>query len=141
MAIEDLPALNASLNGASAVLLVMGYRFVRRRDVRSHRNCMLGAFVLSILFLVSYVVYHYHAGSTRFPGVGWVRVVYLGMLASHVVLAAVVPFLAVVTVARGLRGDVAPHRRLARWTLPVWLYVSVTGVAIYWTLYHLYGSS
>jgi uncharacterized membrane protein YozB (DUF420 family) len=141
MTVLDLPAVNATLNAASAALLVAGYLFIRRREVVRHRRCMLGAFVVSTLFLTSYLVYHYHVGSTRFPGVGWIRPLYLALLASHTVLAAAVPLLAVVTLRRGLRGDVAAHRRLARWTLPAWLYVSVTGVVIYWMLYHLYGAT
>lgn len=141
MSIGDLPAVNAALNAACATLLVAGYRFIRRRDVDRHRRCMLAAFVLSVLFLTSYLVYHYQVGSTRFPGVGWIRSLYLGLLVSHVVLAATVPLLAVVTLWRGLRGDVVAHRRIARWTLPTWLYVSVTGVLVYWMLYHLYGAN
>jgi uncharacterized membrane protein YozB (DUF420 family) len=136
--IRDLPAVNATLNALSAALLVIGYGFIRRGDVRRHRACMVSAFCLSVLFLVSYVIYHYHAGSMPFPGIGWIRPVYFLLLISHVVLAAVVPPLAIVTLARGARGDVTRHRRIARWTLPIWLYVSVTGVVIYWMLYHQY---
>jgi uncharacterized membrane protein YozB (DUF420 family) len=138
MTVGDLPTVNAALNGLSGMLLLVGYGFIRRGDVQRHRLCMSAAFAVSVAFLVSYVVYHYHAGSTRFPGVGWIRSFYLGLLVSHVILAAVVPPLAVVTLYRGQRGDVPRHRRIAKITLPLWLYVSVTGVIIYWMLYHLY---
>jgi uncharacterized membrane protein YozB (DUF420 family) len=141
MTVLDLPGINATLNGVSALLLVTGYRFIRRGDVERHRLCMVTAFVVSVLFLVSYVVYHYHVGSTRFPGTGWIRAAYLTLLFSHVVLAALVPPLAIVTLYRGARGDVPRHRRIARITLPVWLYVSVTGVVIYVVLYRLYAAA
>ncbi len=132
--------MNAALNAASAVLLMLGYRFIRRRQVHAHRACMLGAFGVSIVFLVSYLVYHYHVGSVRFPGTGWVRGVYFAILISHTILAALVPPLAVVTLYRALRGQFDRHRRLARWTLPIWSYVSVTGVVVYVMLYHVYGA-
>jgi uncharacterized membrane protein YozB (DUF420 family) len=140
MTILDLPGVNATLNGVSALLLVAGYRFIRRGEVERHRLCMVTAFAVSVLFLVSYVVYHYNVGSTRFPGTGWVQSVYLTLLGSHVLLAALVPPLAIVTLYRGARGDVPRHRRIARITLPVWIYVSVTGVVIYVLLYWLYGA-
>jgi uncharacterized membrane protein YozB (DUF420 family) len=141
MTVLDLPGVNATLNGVSALLLVTGYRFIRRGDVERHRLCMVTAFVVSVLFLVSYVVYHYHVGSTRFPGTGWIRAAYLTLLVSHVILAALVPPLAIVTLYRGARGDVPRHRRIARVTLPVWLYVSVTGVVIYVVLYRFYAAT
>jgi len=137
MSVHDLPTVNAVLNCTSAVLLGLGYRFVRRGQVGAHRACMLGAFTVSVLFLVSYLTYHAQVGSVRFAGTGALRVLYLTILVSHSVLAAVVPPLAVLTVYRALRGEVDRHRRLARWTLPIWLYVSVTGVVVYLMLYHL----
>jgi putative membrane protein len=130
-----LPGVNATLNGLSAVLLALGFALVRAGKVRAHRACMLGAFGVSALFLVSYVVYHSSFGSRPFAGQGWIRWVYFPLLISHIVLAAAIVPLALVTIYRALRGEVARHRRLARWTLPVWLYVSVTGVMVYWLLY------
>ncbi len=135
--VSALPAVNALLNGSSAVLLSLGFVFIRRRQVRAHRTCMLAAFAFSTLFLVSYVVYHWHAGSRPFGGHGGIRPVYFALLLTHVVLAAVILPLALTTIYRGLGGQLARHRRIARWTLPIWLYVSVTGVVIYWMLYHL----
>jgi putative membrane protein len=138
--VAALPALNALLNSASAVLLTAGWIFVRRRRIAAHRACMLGAFCVSVLFLVSYVTYHTLAGSRPFPGQGWVRGLYFAVLVPHVVLAAaMVPFV-LTTLYRALAGDFARHARLARWTLPVWLYVSITGVVVYWLLYHLFGA-
>jgi putative membrane protein len=138
LAISQLPTLNASLNATSAVLLVTGYYFIRHRNIAAHRLCMLLAFAVSIVFLCSYLYYHAHAGSTRFTGEGWIRPVYFTILLSHTVLAALVPFLAIVTLYRAVRQQFDKHRRLARWTFPLWLYVSVTGVVIYWLLYHVY---
>ena len=132
-----LPHVNASLNGLGAVLLVAGYFLIRQQKVAAHRACMVGAFVLSILFLVSYLTYHYQVGSVRFQGTGVVRTFYLTILASHSLLAAIVPFLAVITLWRALRERFEKHVKIARWTLPIWLYVSVTGVVVYWMLYHL----
>jgi uncharacterized membrane protein YozB (DUF420 family) len=122
------------------VLLLLGYRFIRRREVHAHRACMLAAFGVSIVFLISYLVYHFQVGSVRFAGTGWIRGVYFAVLISHTILAAVVPPLAIVTLSRALRGQFDRHRRLARWTLPIWSYVSVTGVVVYVMLYHLYSS-
>jgi uncharacterized membrane protein YozB (DUF420 family) len=141
MTVLDLPGVNATLNAVSAMLLAAGYRFIRRGEVGRHRLCMVAAFAVSVLFLVSYVVYHYNVGSTRFPGTGWIRPAYLTLLGSHVLLAALVPPLAVVTLYRGARGDVPRHRRIARIALPVWLYVSVTGVVIYVLLYRFYAAA
>ena len=135
--VATLPALNATLNACSGILLVLGYRFIRQRRIAAHRTCMLAAFVVSMLFLVSYVAYHAQVGSKPFPGTGWLRVVYFSILIPHVILAAAIVPLAIVTLRRGLRMDVIRHRRIARWTLPLWLYVSVTGVIVYWMLYHL----
>jgi uncharacterized membrane protein YozB (DUF420 family) len=133
--------VNATLNATSAVLLIVGYYYIRQRHQQAHRACMLAAFSVSVLFLVSYIIYHFHAGTTRFPGQGWIRPVYFALLLSHTVLAALVPFLALLTLSRALRQQFDRHRAIARWTLPVWLYVSVTGVVIYWLLYHVYASA
>jgi putative membrane protein len=139
--VAALPALNALLNATSALLLVAGWVFVRRRRIAAHRACMVGAFCVSVLFLVSYVVYHALAGSRPFTGQGWVRGLYFVVLVPHIVLAAaMVPFV-LTTLYRALSGDFARHARLARWTLPVWLYVSVSGVLVYYLLYQLPASS
>ena len=136
--VQYLPALNAALNATSAVLLVMGYLHIRRKDVVGHKRCMLSGFATSTLFLVSYLVLRYYAGMTRFTGQGWIRPMYFTLLTSHTFLAAGVVPLALVTLSWALRGRFDRHVRLARWTLPIWLYVSVTGVLVYWILYHLY---
>jgi len=133
--VSALPKLNAVLNAGSAVLLSAGYVFIRRRRIAAHLSCMLSAFSLSILFLISYVVYHLHAGSRPFTGQGWIRPLYFVLLLTHVVLAATIVPLALTTIWRALTGRFERHRRIARWTLPIWLYVSVTGVVIYWMLY------
>lgn len=135
MSVTDLPALNATLNAISTLFLTAGYYFIRRRRIARHRACMLVAFATSILFLASYVVYHAQVGSRPFPGRGPIRAVYLTILISHIVLAVAVVPLAVVTLRRALRGRYEQHRRIARWTLPIWLYVSVTGVVVYLMLY------
>jgi putative membrane protein len=132
-----LPSVNAFLNATAAVLLVWGYRLIRRKQIDTHRKVMQTAFVVSCLFLVCYLVYHYQAGVVRFPKTGAIRTVYLSILTSHTILAACVPFLAIITLYRGRRARYEKHRRIARWTLPVWLYVSVTGVVVYVMLYHL----
>jgi len=141
MTVADLPALNASLNALSALLLAAGYGFIRKRQIARHRLCMLGAFLVSTAFLVSYVVYHARHGSTPFPAHGWVRPAYYTLLFTHVVLAISVVPLACLTLYRALRSDFLGHRRLAKLTLPIWMYVSVTGVLVYWMLYHLYGAA
>jgi len=141
MTVTDLPAVNAALNTVATLFLVLGWRFIRRGDLTRHRACMLGALAASALFLGSYVVYHYHAGSRPFTGTGAVRVVYLAILVSHVVLAAAIVPLVIVTVARAFRRDDERHRAIARWTLPLWLYVSVTGVLIYLLLYRIFPQS
>jgi len=138
LSLSSLPTLNALLNATSALLLIGGYRYIRRQNVRAHRTCMAAAFTVSVLFLLSYLTYHYHAGTTRFTGQGWIRPVYFSILISHTVLAALVPFLALVTLFRAVKEQFPRHRRIARWTLPIWLYVSVTGVVVYLILYHLY---
>ena len=137
MEIGTLPSVNAALNATSGVLLLVGYRFIRHGRTDAHRSCMLAAFAVSSLFLASYLFYHYHAGSKPFMGQGWVRPVYFTILISHIILAAAIVPLALVTLYRGLQGRFERHRRIARWTFPIWLYVSVTGVVVYWMLYHL----
>ena len=135
MDVTDLPALNATLNAVAAVLLLTGYVLIRRGRKAAHKRAMLGALSTSALFLVSYVIYHLKAGSVPYQGQGLLRVVYFAILVTHVILAATVLPLALVTAARGLRGDFSRHVRIARWTFPIWMYVSVTGVVIYLMLY------
>jgi len=133
--IHDLPAVNASLNALSGVLLLTGYALIRTRRIEQHRRCMIAAFVTSSAFLVSYVVYHAQVGSVPFPRQGFVRPLYFTILVTHVTLAATVPPLALVTLSRGLKGRYPQHVQIARWTFPIWLYVSVTGVVVYLMLY------
>jgi putative membrane protein len=133
--VAALPTVNAALNALSATLLIVGFVCIRRRRVAAHRACMLGAFAVSTLFLVCYVVYHAAAGSRPFTGQGWIRPVYFVLLVSHIVLAAAIVPLALTTIYRGLSDQLERHRRLARRTLPIWLYVSVTGVIVYLLLY------
>ena len=137
--VSALPTLNAFLNGTSAVLLTVGYVFIRLKKVTAHKTCMLTAFGVSSLFLVSYLIYHYQVGSVPFEGTGWIRPVYFTLLISHIVLAACIVPLALMTIYRAWTGQFEKHIRIARWTLPLWLYVSVTGVIVYWMLYYLYG--
>lgn len=134
------PALNAALNGTAAILLLSGYTFIRRRHVTAHRVCMVAAFLTSIAFLISYLTYHARVGSVPFQGRGWIRPVYFFILFTHIVLAAAIVPLALVTLSRALRKQFDRHKRIARWTLPLWLYVSVTGVVIYFLLYHVYAA-
>jgi len=134
---QALPTVNASLNALATVLLVIGYVLIRRRKLIAHRNVMTAALVCSVLFLISYLVYHAEAGSKTFPGTGGVRTLYLTILLTHTVLAAAVPFLAGITVVRAWRKRYPQHMKIARWTLPIWLYVSVTGVVVYWMLYRM----
>ena len=131
-----LPTLNALLNLTSTVLLVSGYVMVRRRRLHAHKRCMIGALVSSALFLTSYITYHVQTGSTAFEGDGIVRVVYFVILIPHVILAAAIVPLVIYLATQALKGNFGKHKRVARWTLPLWLYVSVTGVVIYWMLYH-----
>ena len=138
MEISDLPALNASLNALSAVWLTLGYICIRRGDRMNHQRAMLAALGTSALFLVSYVIYHANVGSKPFPGQGPIRWIYLTILFTHIVLAAVILPMALVTAWRGLRKRFDRHVPLARWTLPLWMYVSVTGVIIYVMLYQMY---
>ena len=132
-----LPALNAALNSLSTVFLSVGWVFILRRDIRRHRACMLAAFATSALFLTSYLVYHANVGSVAFQGQGGVRVVYFTILITHIILAALILPLALMTLSRALSQRFDRHRAIARWTLPIWLYVSVTGVVIYLMLYQM----
>lgn len=134
--LAGLPALNAGLNTAAACCLLAGYYAIRRRRVAIHKRFMVAALGFSGLFLTSYLIYHFQVGSVAYTGTGWVRPVYFSILLSHIVLAAAVLPLAGVTVYRAWNERFESHKRLARWTLPIWLYVSVTGVIIYWMLYH-----
>ena len=135
MTVHDLPAVNASLNATSGVLLLCGYTLMRLRKIDLHRRFMIAAFLSSSVFLVCYVIYHAQVGSVPFPRQGFVRLLYFVILITHVVLAATVPPLAIITLTRGLNGRYPQHRRIARWTFPIWMYVSVTGVLVYVLLY------
>jgi putative membrane protein len=137
ISLRDLPTLNAALNAASAVLLTTGFILIRLGKREAHRKAMLAAFAVSVAFLCSYLFYHFQVGSVRFQKTGPIRTVYFSVLISHTVLAALVPPLAIVTLRRAWRERFDAHRRIARWTLPVWLYVSATGVLVYWMLYRL----
>jgi uncharacterized membrane protein YozB (DUF420 family) len=138
LSITDLPTVNAALNATSAVLLASGYGFIRRRQIAAHKRCMLAACVTSALFLLSYLTYHYYVGSMPFRGQGGVRLLYFTILISHTILAVVIVPLALVTLFRAWKADFSRHVRIARWTLPIWFYVSVTGVIIYVMLYQLF---
>jgi putative membrane protein len=138
--ISYLPHLNAFLNTTSTLFLIAGYRFIRAGFIRAHRNSQIAALVTSSCFLISYLTYHYYHGDTPFPGQGIVRPFYFAILITHVVLAIVIVPLVVITLYRAVRGDFIRHRRIARWTLPLWLYVSVTGVIVYLMLYRIYPS-
>ena len=138
MSVTDLPAVNATLNAISGVLLLIAYAHIRARRIEQHRRFMLAAFTTSSLFLVCYLVYHAQVGSVPFTRQGFVRPLYFTILITHVTLAATVVPLALVTLSRGLKARYPQHRRIARWTFPVWMYVSVTGVLVYLMLYHLY---
>ena len=138
MSIADLPTVNATLNGISAILLVIGYILIRQRRIQTHRKVMIAAFATSTLFLICYVIYHANIGSKPFTGQGPIRTIYFVILVTHIVLAAFVPPLALITLIRGLRARYDKHAKLARWTLPIWLYVSVTGVIVYVMLYQMY---
>jgi uncharacterized membrane protein YozB (DUF420 family) len=138
MSLSDLPALNAFLNSLSAVLLTAAFIFIRKKNIVAHRNCMIGAVCSSALFLVSYIVYHLHAGRTVFRDPAWFRPIYLTILLTHTVLAVVILPLIFVTLSRALRQRFDLHKRIARWTWPLWMYVSVTGVLIYFLLYRIF---
>jgi putative membrane protein len=137
LSVSDLPTLNAILNSTSTILLLAGYYFIRRRRIEAHRACMIAALVVSVAFLTSYLIYHYHAGSVPFGGQGWIRPVYFFILITHIILAAVILPLVLRTAYLALRSRFESHAAIARWTFPIWLYVSVTGVVVYWMLYHL----
>ena len=137
ISVTQLPDVNAALNSLSAVFLLAGYRFIRLKNQQAHRRCMLAAFSCSMLFLISYLVYHYQVGSVSFKGQGWIRLVYFTILITHTILATAVVPLALITLIRALRERFDAHRRIARWTFPIWAYVSVTGVIVYGMLYWL----
>ena len=144
MSLADLPAVNATLNGLSAVFLSWGLYFIRRRNQIAHRNCMLAAFATSTLFLICYITYHtyvarvLHRGPTRFIDPAWFRPFYLSILGTHTVLAIIIVPLAIITLSRGLKARFEAHKRISRWTWPLWMYVSVTGVLIYFLLYQIF---
>lgn len=138
ISISDLPTVNATLNSASALLLSVGYFFIRQKRITAHKICMISAFATSILFLASYLFYHYNIGSKSFTGQGWIRPVYFTILISHTILAMVIVPLVIITLSRALKARFVKHKKIARWTLPIWLYVSVTGVTVYLMLYQLY---
>lgn len=135
MNVQDLPALNAVLNATSAVLLVTAYVLIRQGRVQAHKRVMIAAFTVSTVFLISYLTYHAFAGINYYSRTGWIRTVYLTILYTHTALAVTVPVLAIITLRRGLKGWFVKHRKIAVWTLPIWLYVSVTGVVVYLMLY------
>ena len=138
MTVNDLPLLNALFNATSVILLLIGHSRMKQGKIEQHKRFMIAAFTTSVLFLISYLVYHAEVGVVRFGGTGWVRTLYLVILATHTVLAAAVPILATITLTLGLRSRFVQHRKIARWTYPIWLYVSVTGVVIYLMLYQLF---
>jgi len=138
MSLSDLPAVNASLNALSAVFLTMGFVFIKRQRQAAHRNCMITACCTSLLFLTCYVIYHAHAGRTVFKNPEWFRPIYLTLLLTHTVLAVTIVPMVIVTLSRALRQRFDRHKQIARWTWPIWMYVSVTGVLIYFLLYHIY---
>jgi uncharacterized membrane protein YozB (DUF420 family) len=137
MPISSLPAFNAALNTMSALLLILGYTMIRQRAITAHTLCMVGAFITSTIFLVSYLYYHAHHGATRFPGTGGIRIVYFTILITHTILAVVQVPLILTTLFTALKSKFTRHVRVARITLPIWLYVSVTGVVVYWMLYRV----
>jgi len=135
LTLDTLPAFNACLNSLSALLLIMGYRFIRQGNKKAHRFCMVTAFVVSVIFLASYLIHHALAGIIYYQGQGWVRQLYFFILTTHTILAVLVPVLAIVTLRRALQGDFEKHKKIARVTYPIWLYVSMTGVVVYFMLY------
>jgi uncharacterized membrane protein YozB (DUF420 family) len=137
VSISDLPGINAILNSISALLLITGLLFIKQRNITAHKACMITAFITSLLFLISYLTYHAHIGSKHFTGQGWIRPIYFTVLVSHTVLAVIVPPLALMTLYRAWKEQFTKHIKLAKWTLPIWLYVSVTGVMVYWMLYKM----
>jgi len=137
MNVTDLPALNATLNLISTVLLITGWVLIKQGKRQQHRFCMIAALIVSALFLTSYLIYHSQVGSVPFKGTGWIRTVYFAVLIPHIILAAAIVPPVLITASRGLTAKYDKHRRIARWTLPIWLYVSVTGVIVYWMLYQM----
>ncbi len=137
MDFTQLPALNATLNSIAALQLLFGFYFIKQKDVARHKLCMITAFITSCVFLASYLIYHFQVGSVPFTGEGWVRPVYFAILISHIILAAAIAPMAMITLYQALTGQVQKHRRIAKWTWPIWMYVSVTGVVIYIMLYQL----
>lgn len=135
MTIDQLPAVNATLNGISSILLAIGFVAIKKGNKPLHIKCMISAFTVSSVFLICYLVYHYYAGSTKFTATGWIRPVYFGILISHVILAAAIVPMILLTMFRAAKGDFEKHKKIARWTWPLWMYVSVTGVLIYFMLY------
>ncbi len=138
MTLSDLPALNATLNAISAIFLACGYFFIRRKNILAHRNCMISAFCTSTVFLVCYLVYHFNVGRTNFVKPPWFRPIYLTLLLTHTVLAVVIVPMIFITLSRALRAKFDLHKKIARWTWPLWMYVSVTGVIIYFLLYQIF---
>lgn len=141
MSVSDLPALNASLNGLSAILLTAGLVFIKRGEKTAHRNCMVAAFVVSTVFLVSYLTYHAQIGHTSFQDPAWFRPIYLAILIPHVLLAALIVPMILATFWFAVRGTFEKHRKIAKWTWPLWMFVSVTGVIIYLLLYQIFPQS
>ena len=137
ISVAQLPSVNAALNSLSAAFLILGFLFITSKNIKAHKACMLSAFLSSTLFLISYLVYHYQVGSVPFKGQGAIRTLYFAILLSHTILAVVVVPMALITLSRALKQRFVAHRRIARWTFPIWLYVSVTGVVVYWMLYGL----
>ena len=137
MTVADLPALNASLNLTSAILIGAGFFFIKQKNIRAHKVCMIAAFAVSTVFLTSYLVYHYNVGTVRFTKQGWLRDVYFPLLLTHTVLAVVIVPMVLRTLYFGLKNRFRQHVSIARWTFPMWMYVSVTGVVVYWMLYRL----
>lgn len=138
MTLSDLPALNACLNSLSAAFLIIGYIFIRHNHQVAHRNCMIGALISSALFLTFYLIYHYNAGRTVFKDPAWFRPYYLVLLLTHTVLAVVIVPMVLMTVSRAIKRRYDLHKKIARWTWPLWMYVSVTGVLIYLILYQIF---
>jgi uncharacterized membrane protein YozB (DUF420 family) len=138
MTLSDLPAINAGLNSLSTVFLTAGYIFIRRQRQVAHRNCMIGAVISSALFLTCYVIYHYNAGRTTFRDPAWFRPIYLAILLTHTILAVAIVPMVLMTLYRAARRQFERHKRISRWTWPIWIYVSVTGVLIYFLLYHIF---
>lgn len=138
MTFQDLPAVNATLNGLSAVFLTIGYIFIRRGNQKAHRNCMVAALITSAIFLTCYLVYHFKAGRTVFPATHWFRPYYLALLLSHTILAVVIVPLIAMTVSRAVKAKFELHKKISRWTWPIWMYVSITGVLVYLILYQIF---